>query len=322
MHLKILFHDRCFDGLASAALFAAFARSKIPHDRLSFGGLQHGPEGGLDESRLSGDQNVVLDFAYLSSEKLSWWIDHHRSAFASEEDEGHMRARAGAGAQVTTFAYDPSAPSCTGLLARFLSDLHGFDVRPYAELTRWAEIIDSASFATPSAAVELAGPAFELMLWIERSLDFTQRCKVIEAMSSEGIAAARALPEVAGVMPALLAAHQEEANFIAERCVLETKVVYCDLSETALAGVNKFVPYHLFPDAPYAVMFSRSSTNVKVSVGYNAWHPPEARMHDIAALCKAQGGGGHPYVGAITRELGEEETLREVSRSLVAELNR
>src|SRR2546421_348192 len=94
MEIKILFHDNCFDGAASAALFSRFYREKIaPLARLSYQGLSHQAGGTpIPESALSGDENAIVDFRYSQSPQLTWWFDHHQSAFQQAGDEAHFRA--------------------------------------------------------------------------------------------------------------------------------------------------------------------------------------------------------------------------------------
>ena len=88
MKVAILFHDNCFDGLASAALFHQFAKTHIdPHLEPLFGGLMHVrpteigerpmDTGPLGPWRLVGDVNAILDFRYVVDERLHWWFDHH-----------------------------------------------------------------------------------------------------------------------------------------------------------------------------------------------------------------------------------------------------
>ncbi len=317
MDLHLLFHDRCFDGLACASLFTAFYRSTIdPRSEVTYVGLSHGPDGGLSEDSLGPSENVVVDFAYLPTSRLTWWFDHHRTAFQAPGAEAHFRADS-SGQKF----FDATAPSCTGFMARILESKFGFDPSPHLDLIRWAEVIDSASFASARDAVELASPALELMLWIERSQHFEDREAVIRALATDGLEAARALPAVSEALPALLEAHRIEADLIAAHCHREGAVVFCDLSEHLLDSVNKFVPYDLHPEASYAVIFSRTREAAKVSVGYNAWHDPKARRHDLSELCRKEGGGGHPYVGAIARRIAEFDTLHAIARRLVQDLN-
>src|SRR5712692_8157846 len=88
MKLKVLFHDNCFDGAASAAVFSRFYLERInPSAELAYEGLAHQAGGkAIDESLFSGDENAIVDFRYSQSPRLTWWFDHHRSAFQVSGD--------------------------------------------------------------------------------------------------------------------------------------------------------------------------------------------------------------------------------------------
>src|SRR6516165_6640896 len=93
MRMKILYHDSCFDGAASAAVFSQFYLQRIePKAELLYQGLSHSAGGQpIDESLMTGDENAIVDFRYSQSPKLTWWFDHHRSAFQQPGDEEHFR---------------------------------------------------------------------------------------------------------------------------------------------------------------------------------------------------------------------------------------
>src|SRR5512138_341644 len=77
MKLKILFHDNCFDGAASAAVFAAFFRSQQGGVDVRYGGVQHKQGDAFPPDALDGDVNACVDFRYSPSPRLDWWFDHH-----------------------------------------------------------------------------------------------------------------------------------------------------------------------------------------------------------------------------------------------------
>jgi hypothetical protein len=58
-----------------------------------------------------GDENAIVDFKYAATPKLTWWFDHHQSAFLSPEDNEHWR-RDTSGQKL----YDPAFRSCTLVL--------------------------------------------------------------------------------------------------------------------------------------------------------------------------------------------------------------
>jgi hypothetical protein len=79
--------------------------------------------------------------------------------------------------------------------------------------------------------------------------------------------------------------------------------------------------YALFPRAMYSVALHRTKHLIKLSVGYNPWCG-RPRRHDVSALCKAEGGGGHPVVGAAAFPPGDAERARAASRRVVEALSR
>ena len=82
MKLRLLYHGHCFDGVASAATFTRFYKERIhPEAEVQYQGLLHRPGNLFDEGMFDGDENAIVDFKYSPSEKLTWWFDHHESAF-------------------------------------------------------------------------------------------------------------------------------------------------------------------------------------------------------------------------------------------------
>ena len=70
--IRIFFHDKCFDGTASAALFSRFYRDRIrPDVDFQFSGLVHRAGALFNEQDFDGDENVIVDFKYSSSPKIN-----------------------------------------------------------------------------------------------------------------------------------------------------------------------------------------------------------------------------------------------------------
>src|SRR4051812_47464252 len=168
MKIKVLFHDNCFDGASSAAVFSRFYKERInPNAQLEYEGLSHKAGGeGIDPSVFTGDENAIVDFRYSQDPRLTWWFDHHQSAFQQPGDEAHFRAD-----KSGKKFHDPKRKSCTKYMAEIAQTKFGFNVAPLAELIHWAEIIDGAQFESPKAAVELEAPALKLMTVLEANKD-------------------------------------------------------------------------------------------------------------------------------------------------------
>ncbi|MBI5477739.1 MAG: hypothetical protein HY906_02720 [Deltaproteobacteria bacterium] len=317
MRVRVLFHDNCFDGAASAALFTCFHRARVvPDAEYSYRGLTHHPGEVFPPSAFDGDENVVLDFRYSRDPRLTWWFDHHVSAFPTREDEAHFRADT-SGRRF----YDAASPSCTQLIARVAAEKFGFDVAPHAELIDWARVIDGAQFPDAHTAVALEAPTLQLMTWVEANRDQALTERFIRDLGQRPLAAIAAEPWVTRPLEPLLEQHRRTIATVARRARREGDVVLFDLGDDGVEGFNKFIVYDLFPDARYSVGVTVSRTRAKVSVGTNPWSP-WPRTHNVAAICERFGGGGHPMVGAVSLGPGDLARAREIAAEIVAELQR
>src|SRR6266404_5746909 len=184
MKLRILHHDHCFDGFASAAVFSRFFAEKIkPNAEIFYTGLAHKPnQKVIEEELFDGDDNAIVDFKYSPSKQLTWWFDHHQSAFLSPQDETHFLT----GVWPTKF-YDPNYKSCTQFIADTVRSKYGFEPGALGELIQWADIIDGAQYEDARTAVELKAPALKLMLVIEASRDPAVMQRIIQGMQSESL---------------------------------------------------------------------------------------------------------------------------------------
>lgn len=317
MRFRVLYHDHCFDGAASAAFFTRFVEGALaPRADFAFTGLAHRASQAFEESLFDGDENAIVDFKYCSLPQLTWWFDHHQSAFLSPEDAEHFR-RDRSGKKF----YDPSFKSCTLFIATIAKRHWGFEAPDLNELVKWANIIDGAQYPSAKVAVELGEPAMQLTLVIEaaKGSDIVQQ--IIRWMRRQPLAAIMREPEIQAIYQPLYERHLRSVDTIRERAALEAGVLYFDLTGCELEGYNKFIPYYLFPNTVYTVSVSPSTFRTKISVGSNPWAPREP-VHNLATICERYGGGGHPRVGAISFEPGEIERARQVAREIVGILQR
>ncbi len=315
MKFRVLHHDHCFDGFASAAVFARFLKEKLPDAEIGFRGLSHQPnQKVIEEENFDGDQNAIVDFKYSPTDKLTWWFDHHQSAFLSPEDERHYRNQ-----HWETKFYNPGYKSCTKFIADTLTEKFGFDASDLTELIHWADIIDGAQYETAKVAVELNEPALRLMMVIESSSDKSLMHKIIQGMQTKPLAEIVADSDFQSEFQPLFARHHRMVDLIRDAAEFDKGVLYFDLSAHDAVGYSKFIPYYLFPECVYSVGLSLTPTRSKVSVGFNPWSP-QPRRHNLASICERYNGGGHAVVGAISYRTDEIDHAREVAKSIVEEL--
>jgi hypothetical protein len=296
MQLKILYHGNCFDGCASAALFGRFfgEREGARLSGVTYQPLQHQQGDPFPKDAFDADVNACVDFRFSPSPRLHWWFDHHASAFPNPADRATFEQdRSG------QKFWDPAAPSCTGFIARTLRDRFGWRADDLADLVRWAEVIDSASFDSAAAAVRLEEPALRIMTLLEATKDPAIPTRIIAAMQRTPLAAIAAEPWVAAPLGPILERHRAAIEVVRSHAKVSDGVVEIDLGDTPVEAANKFIAYELYPQARYTVVVSRDPKRTKVSVGSNPW-AREKRAHDISKLCERYGGGGHPVVGAVS----------------------
>lgn len=314
MRVRILYHDHCFDGAASAAYFSRFlaARHCPPGAEFVYTGMAHKASQLFEDSLFDGDINAIVDFKYSTNPRLTWWFDHHQSAFLSPEDAEHFR-RDTSGRMI----FDPSYRSCTKFIADTTRERFNFEAPDLAELVEWADIIDGAQYESPQAAVELGQPAMKLTLVIEGSKGSELVQRIIRLMQREPLGRIIEDPEVQAAWNPLYERHLRSIDLIRERARCDDRVVFFDLIGQDVEGYNKFIPYYLFPESVYTVSVSDQSFRTKVSVGSNPWVPGPLK-HNLASICEKYGGGGHPRVGAISFEKGDVETARRVAEEVRA----
>jgi len=316
MKLRLLYHGHCFDGVASAATFTRFYKERIhPEAEVSYAGLLHRPGNLFDLDLLDGDENAIVDFKYAPSERLTWWFDHHESAFLTPEDEAHFRA----GNSGKKFL-DPTRKSCTEFIADVARNQFGFNDEPIKSLVHWAHIIDGALYESAAQCVELKESALQLMQVIEADPDDKFVEQVIRELTAKSLEEVATSEEVQRRFQPILKQHLETLEAIRRKAVFANGVVQFDLVDEGYEGFNKFIPYYLYPETTYSVALTRGPQRTKISVGSNPW-APRPRTHNIAKICERYGGGGHAVVGAISLKPDEIELARGIMRETVAELS-
>ncbi|MFN8008912.1 MAG: phosphoesterase, partial [Terriglobia bacterium] len=70
MKLNLMYHDNCFDGTASAAVFLRFYLEKIhPQAEITLIGMTHQPGPQFHDGLFSADENAIVDFKYACNNR-------------------------------------------------------------------------------------------------------------------------------------------------------------------------------------------------------------------------------------------------------------
>lgn len=314
--LKIFFHDACFDGTTSAALFSAFYRDAIAKDvDVRPLGMIHRDGNPFEGVPLDADDHACVDFRFCADPRMRWWFDHHPTAFQPASLRDYYERE-----HLPTWFFDPAAPSCAGLMARALESTYGWKPPPHlVEAVKWADKIDAAQFSSAAEAVALREPAQRLAAWLAHGRTPLDTAHYVEWLSRQSLAEVAARPEVAPQLAAVEAERARELETVKKLGVWRDDVVVFDRFDEIGARSPGFLAYLLFPECLYVVAGTRTQTSIKITVGVNPWTNKQ-RRHDIGELCARYGGGGHAVVGGVTLRPDELPRARETIQELVREL--
>ena len=309
-------HGHCFDGLSSAVLF-----TRLMHERgLSQAHFEYKACGyGMNQQRaedklLVGDENAILDYRFSTSPKLTWYFDHHRTAFQSDEERAAFEA-----AHPPNFFFDASYSSCTKLIADTAQKRFGFSDPKLDPLVRFADIIDSARFESPEQAIDRSDPLMRLVSVVEHYGDDGFYSLLVPELLQKSLTEVAGSAAISERYKPLGKKHERFVERVRETSVVQGRVVFADMTDGILESVGKFVTYALFPKSVYSVLVGVLKGGPKISVGYNPWSG-EPNDVDISAICARYGGGGHPVVGGISFASNEVERARLVAHEIAKEL--
>ena len=183
-----------------------------------------------------------IDFKYSDSPRLTWWFDHHKSAFLSPEDEAHFRADT-SGKKFLDAGYK----SCARFIAETAQRKFGFDAAPMGELIHWANKIDGALYESAAEPVEMRADAFKLALVIENERDQQLIERVIRDLQTRPLGEVAKSPYIAGRVEPLYERHLRSMEIIKQNAEIIGPVVFFDVVGHDMEGYSKFVPYYLYP---------------------------------------------------------------------------
>jgi hypothetical protein len=323
LNCRIFYHDNCFDGACSASLFTRFHRECIgTAQTFDYQGLKHRVGELFEENWFQVDgENAIVDFKYSPSPRVTWWFDHHLSAFMNVQDEEQFQRGQADGSETMRKFFDPTYVSCTSWIAHIASTKFGMDIGPLAELIYWADIVDGAKYESAQSAVEMGAAGMKLTMVIESAPESALVQRIIPLLTEMSLDDVLAQPFVQELLGPLMTAHRASIELIRERAKCERGVITFDITDQPTEGYNKFIPYYLHPEGTYNVGLSKSTFRTKVSVGTNPWTKKQvSELANLAAICERYGGGGHARVGAISFPVEKEDEARAAAAEIVQEL--
>ena len=312
--MTVATHGNCLDGLASAALFTRLIRHAEPEIReFQYRTCIYGPTPlSFGPQLLNGDSNAILDYRFYPGTELTWYFDHHITAFSNQTESEVFQSRVGSG----KYHFDPKSASCAGLISRVSERDFGLSLGHLESLVEFADLVDSARFQSAAAALDRSNPRAQFLAVVERfgNDDFVSR--MVAALQEMSLDQVADLPESAEAFS--LIAH-EQTDFLdhVRDCTDDRgAVVVSDISDREHPTFAKFASYFLFPHSTYSVLLGRIPGALKIALGFNPWGP-SGRQHDLGSICRRFGGGGHPVVGGVAFAPHETRAAQAVLKEIV-----
>lgn len=307
-------HGHCFDGLASATVLTEIVLREEPRTQCSYlawGYTGHEPQGELD-----GDDNAVLDYRYKADDRLTYYFDHHPTAFAGPKELAHFAERQQQAAD--RFVFDDSSVSCTELVKR-AAVARGIELTHLDSLVAWARIVDGALYRDAQAATKLDDSTVALVQVVSHFGDahhLTRWIDVLRRDGLEGLCEDRLLrTRWRTLRPAL----ERYNRRVKEAGQLVGRVAYVDLAEGQSFFANKFQQYVEFPECEYSLLLTRGKDGHRISVGHNPWNSRPCDVN-IGRICQSFGGGGHYFVGGIALPHNSAREAQHIAARIIERL--
>jgi hypothetical protein len=317
MRAVVATHGHCFDGLCSAVVFTRLLRElRGPASRFHYLSCGYSPTQRAVDGLLDGDENAILDYRFCPTEKLNWYFDHHRTAFASEADRAIFEARRGE----RPYHYDASYSSCTKLVRDIALARYGVAMPELEPLTAWADKIDSAAFESAEAALDYTDPVMQLVSVVEHHGDGELLSRLVPRLLDTPVEEVARRSEHRELYRKIRRKKAAFAKRVQQNACRRGRVVLVDLSGAELETYGKFVTYALYPEAMYSVIVGRFKNGARINVGYNPWSE-QSLDRDLSSICGRYGGGGHPFVGGISFPAEDVHRAKNVAREIALELD-
>jgi len=313
MKYHLYYHDD-FDGMASGAVMLNFLRSR-GDDIASYNPIDYTPLVNETWVRFKFKKPFILvDFRYHPV--ASWWFDHHETSFAwparrewgrkYNNDSQHFR--------------NPKFKSCCSAVTAHLARNYQYKAPLHIrELVKWADIIDSFGYKSPSEALSYSSPALKIMGYLDSESNAVYRKKMIEHLALEPMKRIATTPLVVKKSQKHIVGIRKLIKKIKESARVYGSVVFADVSMINKPDAHHFMIYYLFPGKRYSAILRNNGTYYSLGVGQNKWLGLRNKV-DIGKLMTKYAGGGHRGVGATQRKSKKE--IMKIAREVIEYLNK
>jgi hypothetical protein len=299
--LNVVYHHDDFDGVVAAAMLCAWQQRSLETMPVTYGEVDQWLARRLPPGA------AVVDFLFRPEAAL--WIDHHDTSFRTVTDREQFLPDA-------FHVWDTAALSCpSAIISR---DWFPRALRQrFATWARWADVVDSARYQSPSQAMDLRSPYLRLAASVSGWVHTNQASAVIAIIAKGDVRATLRVPVVAAAGHAV-AIDRETVRRRAQHGVSPSgRVARLDQGHLR-AAYNRYLPFMLSPTSQFAVAIYAARQGWVVSVGENPWNRP-AGGRNLGEMCRRYGGGGRLATAGVP--VHDLLHARAIADELAAELD-
>jgi len=308
----LYFHSPCFDGIASSVLVVDFLEKARDWTFEELRPVNYDIRTNWLSKRLS-EPFAVVDFLYHPNAKF--WADHHQTTFLRASLKEHFEKQ-----RDPYHIYSPKSGSCAKLLWRVLARRFNYCNQRFAELVKWADKIDSARYHSVEEAISGQYPALNINRTLVISKDPAYPVWLVRQMRE------RSLDEI-GRLPEVIRKSNEANRLIEAGLDRVSQTVHLEESDIAVFDVdssdvliNRYSPYHFFPQARYSVGMVRTPDGIKITAMRNPWLQFPGVY--LGKVFERFGGGGHRRVGSVLLRGSDAGDAEHVMKRLVGEIQK
>jgi hypothetical protein len=306
----LYFHCPCFDGIVSAVLVSDFFSAKYGLRDIALHGVNYHLRGQWIETSLA-QPSIVVDFLYHPA--ATFWADHHSTTFLTPQLQSDFERRADA-----MHVFDAARKSCARLLWNHLDSAFAYQNARFEELVRWADKTDSADYESPSEAISGDAPALQIVRGLGMGDDENHCRQLIRLLRRRSLTEAADVPAVRERYQRSVEQTHAGLQRIARAIVLDDDGIALFDVDGRGVNINRYAPFHFFPDARYSLGIIRSDEGAKITAMRNPWKDfPSVALGNIF---EKVGGGGHQRVGSVVLRSEQVGASDEIQQRLLAEI--
>lgn len=306
---KIIYHGECLDGISSAALLAYFL-NQIGITKIKFQGVSYPFSLKWWRNLKPKELLAVLDFRYHP--KANIWLDHHESTFTFPYWRKQYKPK------FFSF-YDPSAPSTTGLLYRFLKKNFNFFLnQSWQNYIEKVDICDSFSFSNYQSIVKARNLAFKLFLLLKEKKDLENR--LTQLLFRKQITEINQM--ISKDFSNLQKKIQKLLVKISQSSQLISSVIALDLFPEKNNNLVQILSFFLYPEKKYLWLSWWENGYYHFRIYFNSirYSIKRSNLHLGLLMQKLfKTGGGHKGVGA--GQVKSKEKLMKIKEEILSKIS-